>query len=391
MRAGSWPSIALIYLYGVLAGASLTKVIPLQQDFAAHIGMTLAQYTLLLSLLSIPSALSAAIVGGVIDRIGARTALICAAAAGALANFLYLVVQAPSGFHAVRLLEGVILLGVYSGAPGLIMATTSNERRGRAMALWSTYTPVGVCLGLVLSSHFAGTDNWRGGYFVHGSLFVVMALAGPLLLPRSPPRPPHVAGQKFGLLSAMTQPGPLRVALVFGTLVMAGFGVSSVFPAWYARQQQVSLGEASAVVGTLNLTMIAGGIITAWLLAHGFKQAKLFRVLIALGLLAALAMFHPALSRGPRLMALVAWMMTSGACIATVTAMLPRVVASPLQGAAAAGLLSQVGALTTFLTPYVWLPILGAGHWPLFIAVIAVAGIAGILLFPRSMEKRSWA
>ena len=57
---------------------------------------------------------------------------------------MFLLIATPRGFHGVRLFEGLVMVGVYSAAPALIMATTSTERRGRAMALWSTYTPVGV-------------------------------------------------------------------------------------------------------------------------------------------------------------------------------------------------------------------------------------------------------
>lgn len=386
MKAGGWPSIALIYLFGVLASASLTKVIPLQQDLADHIGMTVAQYTLLLSLLSVPAALTATVVGGVIDRIGSRTALICAAAAGALANLLFLLIATPRGFHGVRLFEGLVMVGVYSAAPALIMATTSNERRGRAMALWSTYTPVGVSLGLLLSSYFAGTPQWRGGYLVHGALFAMLVVVG-WLLPRPPGRPIGSDAPRPGLLAAMTEPGPLRVALVFGTLVLVGFGVNTVFPGWYARQENVSLGEASGVLAGLNLVMIVGGVVTAAMLARGVRHALLFRILVVVGLLAAIVMFQPDMPRMPRIAGLVAWLLVAGACIAVVTAMLPRVVANPLQGAAAAGLLSQVAALTTFLTPYVWMPILASGRWPLFLVVIAAAGAAGILLFPRARDE----
>ena len=386
MKAGSWPSIALIYLFGVLASASLTKVIPLQQDLADHIGMTVAQYTLLLSLLSVPAALTATVVGGVIDRIGSRTALICAAAAGALANLMFLLIATPRGFHGVRLFEGLVMVGVYSAAPALIMATTSHERRGRAMALWSTYTPVGVSLGLLLSSYFAGTPQWRGGYLVHGMLFAMLVAAG-WLLPRPPARPVGSGAPRPGLLAAMTEPGPLRVALVFGTLVLVGFGVNTVFPGWYARQENVSLGEASGVLAGLNLVMILGGVLTAAMLARGVRHALLFRILVILGFVAAIVMFQPDVPRMPRIAGLVAWLLVAGACIAVVTAMLPRVVANPLQGAAAAGLLSQVAALTTFLTPYVWMPILASGRWPLFLVVIAAAGVAGILLFPRARDE----
>ena len=386
MKSGGWPSIGLIYLFGVLAAASLTKVIPLQQDLTTHVGMSAAQFALLLSLLSIPAALTATVVGSVIDRVGARSALIVAAAAGALANLLFLAVDTPRGFLGVRLFEGLIMVGVYSAAPALIMATASNERRGRAMALWSTYTPVGVSLGLLLSGTFAGTEAWRGGFAAHAVLFALLAVAG-VLLPR-PAQRGGAAGPRPGLLAAWAQPGPLKVALLFGTLVLTGFGVNSVYPSWYAQQEDVTLGAASGVLGVLNLTMIAGGALTAIVLARGLRHHHWYTVLVAAGLVAAFVMFWPATAQVPRLSALVCWLVVSGASVAVVTAMLPRVVANPLQGAAAAGLLSQVAALTTFFTPQVWLPILATGRWPLFLAVIAAAGIAGILLFPRPRDER---
>ena len=76
MKAGGWGSILLIYLYGVLGSASLSKVIPLQGDFAQHLGASPAQFGLLMALLSIPPALFATVSGSIADRIGARTVLI---------------------------------------------------------------------------------------------------------------------------------------------------------------------------------------------------------------------------------------------------------------------------------------------------------------------------
>jgi lysozyme family protein len=79
---------------------------------------------------------------------------------------------------------------------------------------------------------------------------------------------------------------------------------------------------------------------------------------------------------------MVIWLVTQGAAIAVVTSALPRVVANPLQGAAAAGLLSQLAALTTFVTPLIWQPILHSSRWMLFLAVVAVSASGALLLFP---------
>ena len=347
-----------------------------------HIGF-IARFRVAYSLIAYRGLASTVVVRS--RSVGSRTAIICAAVAGALANLLYLFATSTHAFQAIRVFEGLVMVGVYSAAPALIMATMSTERRGKAMAIWSTYTPVGVSLGLLLSSVFAGSAHWRGSYAVHGTAFAIMAVAG-LLLP-VPPASPQQRPKHPGLLAVFTQAGPLRVALVFATLVMTGLGTNTVFPAWFAAEQKVSLGAASSIVGAANLTMIVGGIMSAWLVARGLRHLPLFVMFTLAGALAATVMFWPGIGTAPRLTSLVVWLVIAGACIAVVTSMLPKVVINPMQGASAAGLLSQLAAATTFVTPLIWVPLLTKGQWPMFLVVIAVAGLAGILLFPRPRHE----
>jgi MFS family permease len=379
MKSGSWASIALIYCYGVLGSASLTKVIPLQADFQLHLGTSPAQFALLLALLSIPPALFATLGGSLADRIGARTTLIGAALAGCAANLAYLQAGSLTAFNVIRVLEGCVLIGVYSAAPALIMATTSDAMRGKAMAFWSTYTPVGVSAGLLLSSHYAGTTFWRGGYALHAGLFFALALLGLLL-----PRPARATSRRtpVSLLAAYTQTGPLRIALTFGAVVVMGFGTSIVFPSWYASHHGVSLGTASSILAVANLSMIAGGVLTAFLLGRGVRALRLFMGLAACGLLASVALFTPGLPTLVCLGALGLWLVSSGASTAVVTSSLPRVLADPSQGAAAAGLLGQVAALTTFVTPQIWLPVMATGQWGWFIVIVALSWTAALALLP---------
>lgn len=377
---GSWPSIGLIYLFGVLAAASLSKMIPLVGDLGTHLGAHPGQFALLISMMAIAPAVLASVAGSIIDRMGARSALLVAAAIGAGANLLCLLAPSLELFMVARVMEGLVAVGVYSGAPALIMATTSDARRGRAMAFWSTYTPVGISLGLVLGGQWAGTTAWRTGYLVHMVLFGLLLVAGVLL-----PRSPAAAGgaQKVGLFSAWTQSGPLRLSLTFAMLVMMGLGVSTVYPEWFSRQHGVPVGQASSILGVLNLLMIPGGLLAGWALARGWRDGRLLTLLMLAGAGASLPLFAPGLAEAPRLAALVLWLLSQGAAIAVVTAALPRVVANPLQGAAAAGLLSQLAALVTFVTPLVWQPFLLSGRWPGFLALVAAAAVAALLLFPR--------
>ncbi|MEO8314233.1 MAG: MFS transporter [Pseudomonadota bacterium] len=381
MKSGSWPSIALIYLHGVLASASLSKIIPLLADLSAHLGAKPVQFGLLISLMTIPPAVLAAVAGSIIDRAGARSALTVAAVIGVVVNFAYLQASSLHTFMIIRVLEGLVVVGIYSAAPALIMATAGTARRGRAMAVWSTYTPVGMSLGLLLSAHFAGTEAWRTGYLVHLILFVVLALAG-WWLPRSPVVV-HAAQARPGLLSALTQAGPVRLSLTFSALLMIGFGMSTVFPDWFALQHQVSVGTASSILAMANLAMIPGGFIAGWLLARGRRDITVLATLMLLAVAVSLPLFMPGHSQLLRIVAMVVWLMTQGAAIAVVTAALPRVVVNPAQGAAAAGLLSQIAAITTFVTPLVWRPILAGGSWLPFLVVVALSAAAALMLFPR--------
>jgi hypothetical protein len=240
-------------------------------------------------------------------------------------------------------------------------------------------------LGLVLSAHFAGTSNWRGGYLVHLFLFAAVMLAG-WWLP-GPKAAVHQVGAdrvvRPGLLAVMTQPGPLRLSLTFSALLMMGFGMATVFPDWFALQHQVQLGSASRILAIANLMMVPGGILTGWLLVSGRRDTTVFGVLMLLAVAASVPLFMPGHSQALRVVVMMVWLMAQGGAIAVVTSALPRVVADPLQGAAAAGLLSQLAAITTFVTPLIWRPILAGGYWLLFVAVVAASAVAAFMIFPR--------
>ncbi len=384
LTPGSWLSIGLIYLYGVMTSASLSKVIPLLADIGTQLGATPAQFAWLIGLMTALPAVLASVAGSIIDRIGARTALILAAVIGVGVNLAYLLTTSLQAFMAIRVVEGLIAVGAYSAAPALIMATASPARRGRAMAVWSTYTPVGFSLGMVLGGSFAGSDDWRHGYLIHLVLFAVLVIAG-ALLPRSPAAP-ATAAKPAGLFSAWTQRGPLRLSLAFAALVLMGFGMSNVYPEWFSSQHAKSMAQTSRILALANLVMIPAGFITGALIARGWRDSRLLAGLMVGAVLLSLPLFQPGVTEPLRIMAILGWMMVQGAAIAVVSAALPRVVASPTQGAAAAGLLSQFAALISFATPLIWQPILHSGQWPGFIVVVAVASAAAWVLFPRRAD-----
>lgn len=382
MKQGGWATLTLIYLYGVASAASLTKVIPLQADIASLPGATPAAFGWFVSLLAILPALLGTVSGAVIDRLGARPALILASLIGAGVNGLYMAAASFLPFQIIRVGEGAIPLLIYAAAPALMIATSAPHRRSAAMALWSTYQPVGSSLGLLISAMFAG-EHWRFAYLVHGAIFVLLAILG-LALPKAAPAAAAPAAPRrssLALLKSREGIAPLRLALSFGVLILLGLGVSVVFPPFLSRHYAISIGAASSIMAVANLVMILGSTLSGVFLTRGILPASLFITLAVVGCIAGIGVFAPWTLMGLTLAALVIWLVCTGAAAAVLASLLPKV-AGPEHRAAAAGLLSQSGALLTFITPVLWLAAMALNQWLALVMIILAGWAISAMLLP---------
>ncbi len=395
MKAGSWPSILAVYLFGVLGVSTLSKMIPLVGDLEHALGASPAQYAFLLSLLALAPAVLGAAGGAVIDRVGPRKALIASGVVGAAADVLYGFAPTVFAFQAIRVFEGLIMLGIFTSGPALLMATTSGRRRVSAMTLWSTYTPTGFSLGLVLAGAFAGTAAWRWTFAVHGLLFAsaaVLALWLPKLAPAEAAGPrPSVAVRFAELFSTYLQLGPLRLALAFGAVISLGLGVSTVMPSYLARAHGLSIGAASELLAAANFSMIGGAFLTSAWLGAGRRPKILYLGLAVVGSLAGAVLLEPATPFALEIGALCIWLLVTGAGTAFALAVLPAVVSDPRKGAAAAGLFSQISSVVTLLTPPFWLAVFGGEGWAAFVGLIVAGWTLSLLLLPPGVERAAAA
>ncbi|MEJ0005728.1 MAG: MFS transporter [Steroidobacteraceae bacterium] len=313
MKQGGWPSLILIYLYGVVSAASLAKAIPLQAHISGLPGASPALFGLFISLVAILPALFGTVSGALIDRLGARPALILAALIGALVNGLYLLAGSFLPFQALRIVEGAIPLLVYAAAPALMIATSAPERRSGAMALWSSYTPVGTSLGLLISAAFAAGVQWRFAYLTHGAIFLLLAVLG-LALPKTAARA-AAHGPRRSVLALLKSPegiAPLRLASAFGVLILLGLGVSVVMPPFLSRHYAITLSAASGIMAVTNVVMILGSTLSGVCLTRGVQPATLFMGLGSVGTIAGCALFAPWRQMGLTLTALIIWLICTG-------------------------------------------------------------------------------
>jgi len=370
---GSWLAILVIYAAGVAAAAQLGKLSALLPPMQRDLGLDLTTAALLVSLLEIGGATLGLFAGVVISRVGARRALLAgllllaAAAAGMAAS------SAVAGMFLWRIVEAVAYLAVAVAAPTLTIATASPAQRSTALALWSTFFPVGFATGSILAGLGVEVAPWR--WVLLGSA----ALTALLLLPSwRLPTPPEAAPRRAGGARPTRAPlGAWLMAIGFACYTTFEVGLLAVMPAYFTGQRGVSASTAGLITGAAAFASVLGGLAAAWWMRRDRPLGGFTAFGIAVPALLLFAVFTP--SQGSWLWPAAAATLLnaiSGAVPAVVFARLPDAVGPGGDMATANGLLAQGGASGSLLGP----PLLAAAAshfgWP----AAAGAGLAASAL-----------
>jgi predicted MFS family arabinose efflux permease len=336
----------------------------------------------------------------VVDRLGARRVLMLGALIGIAANLIYLASPTLRFIQVARLLEGFAIVHIYTAGPALLMATTEGNTRTRAMTLWSTYAPIGTATGLALGGLFAESADWRSTFLLHGILF---AVAGGLCVfqPKAGAAPAGASATMSERLrdlgAAFVSPKLLLLGLAFFLLISMGLGANVTFPTHLAVVHDISVQASSSMVAGTTLAMVLGSLGAGLLLPRGVKPAAMLTALSVASFVAGALCFYPDVSLAGRSVTLFAWFVLTGACMATMLAMLPMVAQAGRQGSAAA-LINFAGAVATFLNPPLWLAISATGEWVPFIGLLAIGWTlvavfiwASVLMLRRTQLAESGA
>jgi CP family cyanate transporter-like MFS transporter len=374
---GSWLAILVIYAAGVAAAAQLGKLSALLPPMQHDLGLDLTVAALLVSLLEIGGATLGLFAGVVISRVGARRALLAGLLLLAIAAAGMAATSAVAGMFLWRIVEAVAYLAVAVAAPTLTIATASPAQRSTALALWSTFFPVGFATGSILAGLGVEVAPWR--WVLLGSA----ALTTLLLLPSwRLPRPPEAAPRRAGgARPTRAPPGAWLMAVGFACYTTFEVGLLAVMPAYFTGQRGVSASTAGLITGVAAFASVLGGLVAAWWMRRDRPLGGFTAFGVTVPALLLFAVFTP--SEGSWLWpAAVATVLNaiSGAVPAVVFARLPDAVGPGGDMATANGLLAQGGASGSLLGP----PLLAAAAshlgWPAAAGAGLVASALCLLL-----------
>jgi MFS family permease len=248
----TWRNVILMWVTGVLAAAQLAKLSAVAPLLRSQFGMDLPEVGWLVSLLEAGGALFGFVTGLALPWVGGRrsllTGLMLLCVASAMEAF---VTDAPSFFIA-RGVEAFGYLLVVVAAPTMIVGFVADTAtRSKALALWSTFVPVGVALGNGITGLTIPVFGLRLVLLLWAAAIMVILIAvtrfnDPQVRRRSVAWPPVAVW----LLTAG-----------FGCYTLFLCALTALLPSFLVVRYGASLSISSLIAGGISLAALPGTVI----------------------------------------------------------------------------------------------------------------------------------
>lgn len=366
-----WAAIFGYYLLGVFSAAQLGKMSALAPVVAADLALSLTTVAGAISLLEAGGALLGAVAGLLALKLGLRRTLLGGLACLMVAGFGTAFAQGAAGLIGWRLLESMGHLGVIVTVPVMI-ATVAGPSVRVALALWSSFVPVGLALGAWGWGGLGVLMSWRAAMSVSGALALVALAACVWARPPAPARTGGAAPPTAGRVGR----GPWCLALCFGCCTLYEVGLLALLPSFLVQRAGASAALAAHWTAVASVAAVLGSLAAAVLARR--HVAPLVPMLLSTGLpgLMLFGVFVEAPVVLP--VALVATVLNAiaGICFSLAFAWLPAVAGGPAGMVRANGLIAQFGAGGALAGPPLMAACAERWGWP----AAAAAGAAFALL-----------
>lgn len=387
-RGVPWRQIVFVYGLGVLAAATLGRFAGLIPLLQRELGLSLTMAAGLTSLIEASGALFGFAAGMAVGRVGARASLIAGTLILTVAGAGQALAAGPAALIGWRALESTGYLAITVAAPTLITLLAGRAGRDAAMALWSTFVPVGLAIGTALAAPLADAFDWRAVPLAGAVAAGLMTLASlrlktPAAEDADRPLAPGSGSQDASPTgqSAGSRPSPALwlTALGFGLYALVGVGILALTPGFLVDRFGLGATAAGLCAAAASLANIPGSMVAAAALARGVRPLRLAAFgLLAPGLVVLFA-FAGADSWPVAAASIVAMNAIAGIAPAVLFGRIPVLARGPRGVALGNGLIAQFGASGSMIGPPLIAASVSATGWP------AAGLIAGALSFAAAL------
>lgn len=356
----------VVFLVGLVAAASIGKLVPYIDWMAANYGISLAASGFLVSAVMLPGALLGPVLGLVADRCGAKRVALGGLGLQAAASLAGAHADAFAVLLALRFAEGVGYSLAIVAATMLVIEGASEKRQTMALAVWSAFAPVGFALGQLFAGSVAEANPLPliGG--AHALFLGACALLLAVSVSGAGGRASDATPAQF--LATLRHAPALLTALAFGCATGVLLGAVALAPLVLAPNSGLSVAATAQLTALAALPGILGRFASGWLLGGA---ARPIAIVIGAGAAGCALLLGALAAPWPLALALACFagfQICVGVLPGVMSAMLPWVAPSAGRLGTVSGLANQMITAGNLVAP------------PMILGVYAFAGTAGALI-----------
>ena len=385
-----WGAVFVLIFAGVVSALQVGKAaiaVPILQH---ELALTLLAASWVVGAYGVLGATAGLPLGILSSLMSARATLIAGLATAGIGSAAGAFAESGTVLIATRVLEGCGSLAAALAVPRLLRAVTAGKDLTPVLALFAAHLPFGSVVMMLLGAQ-AIVFGWRTLWLANGAIVLGYAVAVARLrideaqTPHA--APPSVLGNIGAVLGT---PGPLLLALAFGTYTFQYLALSGLLPALLVDRMGLSIAAAGTVSAIAVAANAVGNMSAGALLRLGVPVWSILAGAFAFVGLAALGIFSAAAPVALVAVLAAASLGLTGLIPGSIYAAAPRLAPTSAILAIGLGLINQMSNLGNLAGPAATAFTVQALGWsgaPLLFGAVAVTGMTLALLLRGALRK----
>jgi MFS family permease len=390
--ATNWAAVLLISGAGVVVAFQIGKAPAALPLVRADLQLSLVTAGWVISMFNVIGTGLGMVIGALADRLGHRRVILAGLGVVAAASLAGSGAGSGLVLLATRFFEGLGFMMVVVAAPALIVRATDPTDLKLAFGAWGCYMPAGSALMMACAPALLAPFGWRGLWIANGILVALFALVlaratRGLARPRASAAPSSILRD---IRATVTAPGPVLLALAFGTYALKYLIVLGFLPTILIESEGLPLATATALTAFAIAMNVPGNLVGGMLMHRGVKPWLLLAVASVVVALCGSALYEPVFPLWLRYLLCVVLSFVGGILPSSIFGAAPAHAPSPRLVATTNGLIMQGSNLGQSIGPPTAAALAAsAGDWHLTPVVLAAGGAAGlaVALALRALER----
>jgi predicted MFS family arabinose efflux permease len=386
-----WGAVFILIFAGVISALQIGKAAIAVPVLQRELAMTLLAVSWIVGAYGVLGATAGLPAGILSSLVSARTTLIAGLTVAGIGSLAGAFADSGTVLIATRVPEGCGSLAAALAVPRLLRAVTAPKHLEPVLAMFAAHLPFGSVVMMLAGPH-AMAFGWQALWLINAAVVIAYALAITRLRLEEPPIAPTAPSVLSNIGTVLGAPGPVLLALAFGTYTFQYLALSGLLPALLVDRRGLSIAAAGTISAIAVAANAVGNMSAGALVRLGVPVWATMATAFAFVGVAAIGIFADAAPVALVTVLAAASLGLTGLIPGSIYAAAPRIASTSAVLAIALGLINQVTNLGNLAGPAAMaftVQSLGWGGAPILFAGVAVTGVTVALLLRGVLRRAS--